>query len=64
MTIKQVDISKEELLAMDEVFLTNSLAVIWPVIKIDKKTFASGEVTRQLMSAFNLDEGVSVVGAD
>ncbi|MDH5485031.1 MAG: aminodeoxychorismate lyase [Gammaproteobacteria bacterium] len=61
--VKQEDISVNDLQEMDEVFLTNSLAIIWPVIKINNRVFVKGEVTARLMSVFNMDEGAYIVGA-
>ena len=56
-------ISKQDLSSMDEVFLTNSLILIWPVIKIDNNTFSIGEVSRSLISSFNREEGAHSVKA-
>ena len=40
---------QEDVLAADEVFLTNSLIGVWPVTRLDNKRFSVGPVVRQLM---------------
>ena len=58
MTIKSKikEISKDELLGADEVFLTGTAAEITPVIKIEKKKIGNGkvgEVTKQVMNTYS-----------
>lgn len=43
------DISPDELLGSDEVFVTNSLFGIWPVASVDGRRFAVGPLTERLM---------------
>ena len=38
----------EDLREADEVFLTNSLIGIWPVIAIDERSYPKGAVTQRL----------------
>ncbi len=42
------DIPLQELAAADEVFLCNSLIGIWPVLRIDARSYPAGTLTRQL----------------
>ena len=58
MTIKSKikEISKDELLGADEVFLTGTAAEITPVIKIEKKKIGNGkvgDVTKQVMNTYS-----------
>jgi 4-amino-4-deoxychorismate lyase len=46
------EITMVELLAADEVFVTNSLFGIWPVTAIDDRRFAIGPATKTLMKHF------------
>jgi 4-amino-4-deoxychorismate lyase len=43
-------ISKGEVLASDELFVTNSIIGIWPIKKIDDKHYKIGKVTEKLQS--------------
>ncbi len=45
-----IPLTPEELLAADEIFLTNSLISIWPVKECEGKNYAIGPVTQALMS--------------
>jgi len=50
------EISKDELLGADEVFLTGTAAEITPVIKIEKKKIGNakvGDVTKQVMNTYS-----------
>jgi branched-chain amino acid aminotransferase len=56
-------ISPRELYAADEVFLTNSLAEIIPVVKIDSKRIGSGvpgPITRRLHALYKKEVGIKV----
>lgn len=44
------DFSLAELLAADELFVTNSLFGIWPIADVDAQRFALGPTTRRLMN--------------
>jgi 4-amino-4-deoxychorismate lyase len=46
------DLTLEEALEADEVFMTNSLFGIWPVTTVDSRSLRVGSVTRRLMSYF------------
>lgn len=53
--VKEKEVSRRELLNSDEVFLTNSLAEVLPVIKIDSKIIgdgAPGETTKLLRISY------------
>lgn len=43
------EISFEQVLAADEVFLTNSIIGIWPVKQITKQTYMTGLITKNIM---------------
>ncbi|WP_455205255.1 aminodeoxychorismate lyase [Kaarinaea lacus] len=43
------EVGKERLLAADEVFLSNSIIGIWPVNKIEQKSFTIGPITTSMM---------------
>lgn len=49
------NITKEQLCEADEIFLTNSLIGLWPVNRVDKQTFAVGEISRRLQMLINKD---------
>lgn len=50
------DIPFTELDEADEVFLTNSLIGIWPVVSLDGKTWKQGPITRRLQSLISDDD--------
>jgi 4-amino-4-deoxychorismate lyase len=50
--IKQL-VSKEILLAADEVFVTNSIIGIWPVRQLEHRIYGIGPLTRQLQGMLN-----------
>ena len=52
MTIHERTITPDELVEMDEVFLTGTAAEVTPVGKIDDLTFTPGDVTHKLMDAY------------
>jgi 4-amino-4-deoxychorismate lyase len=45
-----------ELVAADEVFLSNSLIGIWPVVRYERREWAVGSVTRRLHSLLEADD--------
>ena len=47
------DFAPAELLAADEVFVTNSLFGIWPVTAIDDQRFSIGSMTKRFMAHFD-----------
>ena len=49
------NISQEQLLEADEIFLTNSLIGLWPVKRLAGQAFAVGEVSRRLQTLINRD---------
>ena len=55
--VQQVAITPVQLFQMNEVFLTNSLIGIWPVMQIDKQVFIKGPVTRMLMENLDMEQG-------
>jgi len=44
----EIQLDKETLLQADEIFITNSVIGIWPVIQLENQHFAYGEYTRLL----------------
>ena len=52
------DYSSAQLMAADEVFVTNSLIGVWPIIQIEHHRFALGELTRQIQNSLSMDEQV------
>jgi 4-amino-4-deoxychorismate lyase len=46
------DLSLDDVLAADELFVTNALFGIWPVTDVESRRFALGPMTRQLMTHF------------
>ena len=51
--VKQTNLSKQDLLEADEVFVSNSLIDIWPVIKVDDliADIEYGKITKSLQQA-------------
>jgi 4-amino-4-deoxychorismate lyase len=47
--VSERDLTLSDILAAEEVFVTNALFGIWPVVRIDAKRFALGSATRRLM---------------
>lgn len=43
------DLELEDVLAADELFMTNAIFGIWPVARVDTRQFAVGALTRRLM---------------
>ena len=51
--VQETVITREKLVEYEEIFLTNSLMGILPVIGIEEKIFESREVVNQLMMIAN-----------
>lgn len=47
------DISRQDILNADEIFLTNSLIGLWPVRQLERQEFTVGSITRQLQQALH-----------
>jgi 4-amino-4-deoxychorismate lyase len=47
---EESDLDLAEILAADELFVTNSLFGIWPVADLDGRRFAIGAITERLMT--------------
>ena len=43
-TFAEQDISQQELLNADEVFITGSLKGVWPIVKVDQKIIGNGKI--------------------
>lgn len=56
-------LSREVLDSADELFLTNALIGIWPIAKLDGKTFSIGPMTRRLMKNMRIMHGCSQTSA-
>ena len=52
----EADIDRKRLLAANECFLSNAVIGIWPVNKIEKKSFQIGKVTRRLIVQLEKDQ--------
>ena len=50
MPVLEQRLFKEDFLSADEIFLTNSITGIWPVIHCEKNTWSVGPVTRSLQA--------------
>lgn len=48
MDIRCMDISQQQLLDMDELFISNSVIGIWPVIQLDNHRWTKGPVTNKI----------------
>jgi len=48
LTCRVTTLTPEEILKAEEVFLTNSLIGLWPVTRVESKTYAAGPVTQRL----------------
>lgn len=59
---READIDPEDLFAADELFLTNSLIGIWPVVRLESTEYEIGPVTRRSMGAL-AGAGVAECGA-
>ncbi|HEY9052288.1 MAG TPA: aminodeoxychorismate lyase [Gammaproteobacteria bacterium] len=51
--LKEQSITLNDLLEMDEVFVSNSIISIWPVAEIDRHSYSVGPITKSIMN--NLD---------
>lgn len=49
LTPREVDLTLSDLNGAEELFVTNALIGIWPVARLDERTFARGPATVQLM---------------
>ncbi len=54
---EECELELPELLAADELFVTNSLFGIWPVADVDGRSFAIGATTRRLLAHLGYDSG-------
>jgi len=54
-TISIDNMSKEQLLNADEIFLSNSLIGLWPVIRLQGQNICVGETSRKLQRLINRD---------
>jgi 4-amino-4-deoxychorismate lyase len=52
--VQELDLSRELLLNMDEIFLTNSLIGIWPVMELDNYKYTPGKTTGLLMDKLDM----------
>ena len=55
LSVIERDIKVNELMTMDELFMTNSLIGIWPVIKFENAHYAVGKITQQLQQQLQQD---------
>lgn len=52
---EMLNLRADELTAMDELFVTNSIIGIWPVARLGEARYGDAPITRQLMSALNTE---------
>jgi branched-subunit amino acid aminotransferase/4-amino-4-deoxychorismate lyase len=50
--VEEAEVTREQLRAADEIFLTNSLMEISPVRRLDQRELFIGPVTKRLMEAY------------
>lgn len=55
--VEEAELTLDEVLAADEVFMTNAVFGIWPVNSIDSRSFEIGPVTQRLMSLLGFPDG-------
>ncbi len=55
--VQQANMTVKQLLQMDEVFLTNSVIGIWPVVRIEQRPFNKGRMTAFFMRTLNMEQG-------
>lgn len=53
MDVQETVLYPRDVLAADEVFLTNSISEIRPVVSVDGESFAVGDTTEQLIAAYD-----------
>jgi 4-amino-4-deoxychorismate lyase len=54
LTAIETNLTLHEILRADELFMTNALFGIWPVAKLDERSFAPGPITRRLMQRLEI----------
>jgi 4-amino-4-deoxychorismate lyase len=52
MRIAERDLTLEQVLGADELFVTNSLFGVWPIATVDSRRLPVGPVTRRIMGHF------------
>ena len=57
LTVTERDLTLADVLAAEEVFMTNSLFGIWPVAQLDAARFAPGAITQRLMRHLGFGAG-------
>jgi len=48
--VKETTLSIEDVLQADELFVTNSVIGVWPISRLEDKSYVIGDVTQQVMS--------------
>lgn len=64
LVVQQVAVSAKQLPAMDEIFVTNSVIGVWPVINLDGKIYERGPVTAALIEQLDMEQGALRVQTD
>ena len=62
--VQQIAMDRKRLMTMDEIFVTNSIIGIWPVIDIEGQHFKRGEVTELMLQHLDMNEGAIDVQTD
>ncbi len=64
LVVQQIAMDRKRLMTMDEIFVTNSIIGIWPVIDIEGQHFKRGEVTELMLQHLDMDLGAVNVQTD
>ena len=56
LTTSESNLTLHELQRADELFMTNSLFGIWPVAKLDERSFSPGPATRRLIERLGVGD--------
>jgi len=48
--VKEMTLSIDDVLCADELFVTNSVIGVWPITRLEDKSYVIGDVTQQVIS--------------
>ncbi len=54
--LEETDLKRNDLVTMEEIFVTNSIIGVWPVHEIDGHNYAVGAVTKLMMHKLTMEE--------
>ena len=52
--VKEMTLSIDDVLCADELFVTNSVIGVWPITRLEDKSYVIGDVTQQVMSLLSI----------